>query len=148
MKAIKVILLVTLLNTTLNVRSDVKSVEPEDRILVIADPIKTEIEQKSGSHIVIPVSKNIRENYKNVAQVLKTVPGLEVLNQGGAGKVSTLFVRGTNSEHTLVLIDGIEVNDPISPTRSFDFSRTNLNEVGKWALNKILTTRRRFIWFI
>ncbi len=99
-----------------------------ETIVVKGEAIEDKINQVANA-VTIVINDSIRENYQTVAEVLKVIPGLEVLTQGGGGKVSTLFLRGTNSEHTLVLIDGIEVNDPISPTRSFDFARLTLIDV-------------------
>lgn len=43
----------------------------------------------------------------SVAQLLTRVPGVNVTNRGGAGKDTSVFLRGTNSGHVLVLIDGV-----------------------------------------
>ena len=46
------------------------------------------------------------------SDLLRTIPGLELVQAGSAGKATSLFSRGTNSSHTLVLWNGIELNDP------------------------------------
>jgi len=40
-----------------------------------------------------------------------------------------VFLRGANSEHTLVMIDGVELNDPISPSRSYDLAHLSLESI-------------------
>lgn len=62
------------------------------------------------------------EKSSTLTQVLERIVGLDVAMSGGAGQSSAVFIRGSKSEHTLVLIDGIEANDPTSTTRYFDFS--------------------------
>lgn len=62
---------------------------------------------------------------------LRGAPGVVVSRSGGTGQPSSLFLRGAASEHTLVLIDGVEVNDPSHPTGGFDFSTVDLNLVEK-----------------
>jgi vitamin B12 transporter len=57
----------------------------------------------------------------NVSELLRNVPGLQVVRTGSRGGSTSLFIRGASSEQTLVLIDGIEANDPMSSSRSFDF---------------------------
>jgi len=52
--------------------------------------------------------------------VLREVPGLDVVRSGGEGQQVSLFLRGTNSYQALVLIDGVEVNDPSSPNNAFN----------------------------
>lgn len=60
---------------------------------------------------------------------LGSVPGLSFTQNGGFGQAAGISIRGANAEHTLVLIDGIEVNDPSSPSRSFDFGSLDMNDV-------------------
>lgn len=45
----------------------------------------------------------------SVEDLLRTVPGLSLSNNGGAGKTSAAFLRGAESDHTLVLLDGIKI---------------------------------------
>ena len=65
-------------------------------------------------------------NKRSLADVLQTVPGLLVERQGGAGGLTAVSIRGAESNFTLVLLDGVPVNDPTN-TRggSFDFSNLN-----------------------
>ena len=58
-----------------------------------------------------------------IVELLRQVPGLSIDQPGGAGSVSSVYLRGTDPNHTLVLIDGVRANDPTN-TRggSFDFS--------------------------
>jgi vitamin B12 transporter len=53
-----------------------------------------------------------RTKATSVADYLRTVPGLDVVQSGGAGTVTSLFLRGTNSTQTLVLVDGVALNSP------------------------------------
>ncbi len=59
--------------------------------------------------------------------VLRTLPGLELVQTGSAGKATSLFSRGTNSSHTLVLWNGIELNDPY--LGGFDWSTLSTDGV-------------------
>jgi len=47
-----------------------------------------------------------------VLDLLRTVPGLDVVQSGGPGTVASLFLRGTSSTQTLVLVDGVVLNSP------------------------------------
>jgi vitamin B12 transporter len=47
-----------------------------------------------------------------VLDLLRTVPGLDVVQSGGPGTVASLFLRGTSSTQTLVLVDGVALNSP------------------------------------
>jgi iron complex outermembrane receptor protein/vitamin B12 transporter len=63
-------------------------------------------------------------NKRSVADILRTVPGVMVEEQGGPGGLSAVSIRGGEANFTLVQLDGVTVNDPTN-TRGggFDFSR-------------------------
>ena len=50
-----------------------------------------------------------RAGSSSLPELLQRQPGIEISNLGGAGKVSTLSIRGTSSTHSIVLIDGMRV---------------------------------------
>jgi vitamin B12 transporter len=57
----------------------------------------------------------------SLADYLATTPGVAVSRNGGVGSLTSLRIRGAEAEQTLVLIDGVRVNDPSSPGGAFDF---------------------------
>ena len=59
---------------------------------------------------------------RTVPDVLSTVPGLNVVQSGGPGGQTSVFIRGTNSNQTKVLIDGIDASDPSNVNGAFDFA--------------------------
>jgi len=65
----------------------------------------------------------------NAESALSSVPGLSFTVSGGPGQTRSLLIRGAKAEHTLVLIDGIPVNDPLSPSRAFDFGQIPVDEI-------------------
>ncbi len=56
---------------------------------------------------------------QSLPEVLRGVAGLTLSNNGGAGKVTSVFLRGSNADHVLVLIDGIKVGSATLGTASF-----------------------------
>jgi vitamin B12 transporter len=56
-----------------------------------------------------------------VMDALRTLPGVSLARRGTIGGQASVFIRGANSSQTLVLIDGVRVNDPSSPNAAFDF---------------------------
>ena len=50
----------------------------------------------------------------SLQELLRKVPGASIANNGGAGKESSIFLRGTESDHVLVLIDGLKVGSATS----------------------------------
>jgi vitamin B12 transporter len=65
-------------------------------------------------------------NKRSLAEVLQTLPGLLVEKQGGPGGLTAVSIRGAESNFTLVLLDGVPVNDPTN-TRGGGFDFANLN---------------------
>jgi vitamin B12 transporter len=57
-----------------------------------------------------------------VSDLLAQTPGVAVSRNGGIGGFTGLRLRGAEAEQTLVLIDGVKVNDPSSPGGGFDFA--------------------------
>lgn len=55
--------------------------------------------------------------------------GLSLVREGGQGQLSSLFLRGADPDHVLVLVDGVPMNDASNPDRRFDFSKIPLSEV-------------------
>ncbi len=61
-------------------------------------------------------------NKTTVADLLRTLPGLLVEQQGGPGGLTSVSIRGGESNFTQVLVDGVAVNDPTNVRGgSFDF---------------------------
>jgi vitamin B12 transporter len=54
---------------------------------------------------------------------LAIAPGVTVNSSGGFGGQASVRIRGNGSEQTLVLLDGVPINDPSSPGGGFDFAR-------------------------
>ncbi|EHU69391.1 tonB-dependent Receptor Plug domain protein [Escherichia coli DEC4C] len=46
----------------------------------------------------------------SVNDVLRRLPGVDITQNGGSGQLSSIFIRGTNASHVLVLIDGVRLN--------------------------------------
>jgi len=85
-----------------------------------------------ASSVTILTEQDIRKSNKSyVSEVLRDVPGLLIVQQGGPGKVTRLFIRGANPHHTLVLLDGVEMNDPGSLSNAFDISNLQTENIEK-----------------
>ena len=98
-----------------------------DEVVVTATRSEALRSQIPASITVIS-RKEIEEGQAaTLSELLRDVPGLDVVQQGGAGKTTSIFIRGAESRHTLVLIDGIRVNSPT--TGGFDFADLNIEDV-------------------
>ncbi|HET7887060.1 MAG TPA: TonB-dependent receptor [Bradyrhizobium sp.] len=82
--------------------------------------IVTPINQVANSVTVITAQDIATQQYRTVPDALNTVPGLNLVQSGGMGAQASVFMRGTNSNQTKVLVDGVDVSDP--RTGTFDFA--------------------------
>ncbi len=100
--------------------------EDEPQATVAAKIVVTANRQESpadavGSSVTVITAEEIEARGKiTVAELLRTVPGTEVVRGGGSGQITSVFLRGGNSSHTLVLLDGVRVNS--TTTGAFDFA--------------------------
>jgi vitamin B12 transporter len=56
----------------------------------------------------------------SLTDLLATLGGVEITRNGGLGQSSSVFLRGANSDHTVVLIDGVRVGSATLGTASFE----------------------------
>ncbi len=67
--------------------------------------------------------------YRSAKDALQQVPGLDVVQSGGPGGNTAIFIRGADSGQTLVMLDGIELNNPASTNRGFNMANLTLENV-------------------
>lgn len=91
-------------------------------VLVEDFRIKEGFAEPAPSITVIESDEIKKNGGTTVAEVINMIPGLIVAQNGGPNQPTSVFIRGSESRHTLVLVDNMELNDPINPSRSFDFS--------------------------
>jgi vitamin B12 transporter len=84
--------------------------------------IVTPTNQVANSITAITAQDIETQQLRTIPDVLATVPGLNVVQSGGVGGQTSVFMRGTNSNHTKVLIDGVDVSDPSNANGAFDFA--------------------------
>jgi vitamin B12 transporter len=92
-------------------------------IVVTATRIATPELQVASSISVVTADDIAAKQFQSLPNVLEQVPGLNVVQTGGVGGQTSVFMRGTNANHTKVFIDGIDVSDPSSPSGTFDFGQ-------------------------
>jgi vitamin B12 transporter len=94
---------------------------PDSSIVVTATGAAQEAGD-SGQAITILDSATIdARQFQAVSDLLSTTPGVTVTRNGGIGQPTAVRIRGAEDAQTLVLIDGVRVNDPTSPGGAFDF---------------------------
>jgi vitamin B12 transporter len=95
----------------------------QETIVVTASRIPQDI-RTVGSSVSVITSQDIAQFQERfVLDALTAVPGLDSAQNGPRGGTASIFMRGADSYQTMVLIDGVPVNDPSGPESAFDFGR-------------------------
>jgi vitamin B12 transporter len=92
------------------------------QVTVTANRIPTSI-QRTGSAITVLRAEEIqRSNPASLVDILRNVPGLDTTETGGPGGTTSIRLRGANTGQTLVLLDGVRMNDPGQASGEFEAS--------------------------
>ncbi len=83
-----------------------------------------------GQTLTLITAEDIEaQGARDVLQVLETVPGFNVVRAGSFGATSSVFARGGESDFNLVLIDGVQVNQPGGTFDFADLTTTNIERI-------------------
>ncbi len=116
--------------TVVPARPDPFPTSPVESDTVLSATTSATRAEQVGSSVTVISGDSIREaGLQNAAEALRTVAGVNVVRQGNFGGLTSVFLRGANSQHTKVLLDGIPLNDPSSAARAFDFSLLSADEI-------------------
>ncbi len=111
-------------------KKDQENLPPlQHEVVVTATRLETPAKEVASSITVLTRAQLEKMNRATVLEALRDVPGLAIVQNGGTGAAANIFLRGANSEHTLILMDGIELNDPMTPSRSADLSHVTLENI-------------------
>lgn len=101
-----------------------------DDVVVTATRTPTLQDKLGGSAVTVLTQEDIQQQQaQRVSDVLRTVPGIQFSATGGLGSTSKLFMRGADTKNTLVMIDGVVVNDPADANRGADLANLTLDQV-------------------
>jgi len=89
-------------------------------VVVTATRLEQPLNQTLSSTTVITEQDIRNSQAPDVPTILRSVAGVEIDQNGGTGKTSGVFLRGTNSTHVLVLVDGVRINTATFGTTSID----------------------------
>ncbi len=104
-------------------------VKMEDMV-VTATRTETNLDKVGGSSVTLITSEEIQaKGYLTVEEVLKGSPGIDVKANGGPGTLTAVSIRGADSKNTLVLIDGIIMNDASSISRQADLANLTTDNI-------------------
>lgn len=92
-----------------------------DEVIITSTRLPTTPDVVTGARVIDRAEIEAR-NVTFAADLLSTVPGVGVARTGAFGGVTAIRLRGASADKTLVLIDGVPVDDPSDPNGAFDAS--------------------------
>ena len=120
------LLLVGILGGAIPALSQISPVDTFGDTLVVTASLEKETEGSLPATIdVIEVSEIQKRQATAVLDLLATLPSMAVVRSGSPGQVTSLFTRGMESNHTLALWNGIELNDPYFGGYNWGFLATD-----------------------
>lgn len=101
-----------------------------DPVVVTATRTEVPLEQAASSVTIIDSNTMEEKHLTTASEALRAVPGLDIDKTGGPGGNVSARLRGGNTNHTLVLIDGVEINEATSGQFDFaDLTTENIDRI-------------------
>jgi len=110
MKKLLSVILIIAINSIIN--SQEKQISLEEVTVVSSPRIELELFESSKTVQVVSKEEIINSPANNVAELLQQVAGIDIRRRGTSGMQADLYIRGGGFDQTLLLIDGIKVEDP------------------------------------
>ena len=99
---------------------------------VVVSDSRFELKRENSGKTVIKISQQEIENNqgRTISELINTKSGIEINgSRSNAGQNLGVYVRGGRNRQVLVLIDGIQVNDPSELSGGYDLRLLNLNQI-------------------
>lgn len=103
----------------------------QHEVTVTANRIETPLKETGSSVTVITREELERSGKTTVIEALEEVAQLHLLRNGPAGSQSAIQIRGSESQHVKILIDGVEINDPVTPTRTVNLAHLMVGNISR-----------------
>ena len=124
-------LAICVLSTGIAVAAPDPSTASVNQVIVTATRHEQPLERVAVDATVIEASA-VRSSQKTaVSDLLATTAGVAVSRNGGLGTTTSLRIRGAEADHTVVLIDGVKLNDPSSTGGGYNFANLLNSEVSR-----------------
>ena len=96
---------------SLAVAASVHAQDAINNVVISASRTEQRIQDALPATTLITRADIDRAQAVDLPSLIRNVTGIEIVQNGGAGTVSSAFIRGAESRHTLVLVDGVPINN-------------------------------------
>ncbi|MFN8624610.1 MAG: TonB-dependent receptor [Candidatus Binatia bacterium] len=110
-------------------RAEEVAEKPLGTVVVTATRTEAALESVTNSISVVTEDAIDNRQVQTVAEALRPVPGVDVVQTGSPGSTTSIFIRGANANQSLILIDGVQVNSPT--LGGFNFGNIMTDDVGR-----------------
>jgi vitamin B12 transporter len=101
-----------LLSTKVEIRVTIAVAGPVTSVVVSATRTETTPEQAAVAASVVPEERLVALGYPMLSDIFRDIPGLQISQYGRRGALAQVYTRGAERTGTLVLLDGVPLNDP------------------------------------
>ena len=100
-------------------------------VVVVANRSAIALDKVGVSTTVLTLPQLQADQALVVSDVLAREPGVSVARNGGVGETTSFFIRGAETDQTLVMIDGVRLDDPSAPGGGFDFGNLLVGDISR-----------------
>lgn len=100
-----------------------------EEVVVTASRLEEALRYSPDSVTVVTEDEIQKKTGKTVIDVLKDVPGVSIAQYGQFGGGASIYLRGTNNAHTLIMIDGVRVGDPMATDGKMSISDLSVDNI-------------------
>ena len=118
------LLILILFTSTVVVAAD------DDVVIISASRVSVPEKEVGGSITIINREEIEKSNALTLVDLLRIVPGVAISQSGPLGSLTQVRIRGAEANHVLVLIDGVEANDPATGSE-FNFANLSPDSIDK-----------------
>lgn len=103
-------------------QAQTQTLPSSDTIIVTATRVPITASQVGSSITILDRAVLDKLQSIAVADVIRDIPGVTISRNGGVGSLTSVRIRGAEADQTVVLIDGVKLNDPSSPGGGYNFA--------------------------
>ncbi|MDD5452095.1 MAG: TonB-dependent receptor [Desulfovibrionales bacterium] len=122
--------LFTVSSTPVTAQEDTGAIKME-AVVVTASRLEEPLRYSPDSVTVVTGEEIQKKDKKTVVDVLRDVPGVFIRQNSSFGGDSSIYLRGTNNAHTLIMIDGVRIGDPMAGDGKMSISDLSTDNIDK-----------------
>jgi vitamin B12 transporter len=107
------------------------AVNPVEPVVVVANRSAEPLSKVGQTFTVLTLEQIRADQEQVVSDILARTPGVNVSRNGGVGEVTSFSIRGATTDQTLVMIDGVKLNDPSAPGGGYNFADLLVGDISR-----------------